>query len=82
MTRFQTLLLLILVVLASLTVGRAVWEIAGLPLAAVIGAVPTLVRALPDWVGWVAFSAIWWLPCALRARGCRTSACSSRLADS
>ncbi|PAP75683.1 hypothetical protein [Rubrivirga marina] len=84
MTRLQTALLLVLLALASLVVGRAAWDLVADPLWAALTVLPALAasaaRSVPEWVGWVAFSSIWWLPCALGKRrwACGSRACISR----
>ena len=77
MTRLQTALLLGLAALASLLVGRVLWDAVALPALGTLADLPTLVasaaRSVPEWVwhtvGWTAFSSIWWLPSAFGARG-------------
>ena len=77
MTRLQTLLLAVLLVLGSVLLGRIAWD-ALAPVAASGAAVAVhALRSAPEAVWWVAFSAIWWLPCVLGKRACHRSSCSA-----
>lgn len=84
MTRLQSTLLFVLAALALLVAGRMAWD-GVLSMAAAAGtvaaALPGLARSVPGWAWWTAFSAVWWLPCALgRSRWrCGSSTCSARL---
>ena len=76
MTRTQTVLL----ALATLALGRAAGDVllpaAGGALAQVVGLAVAAIRGTPAWVGWGAFSAVWWLPCALRRGRCGARSCT------
>ena len=79
LTRLQLFLLCALVALASFALAQAAWS-ALAPLApAAVGLGAAALAAVPAWVwhtlGWTAFSAIWWLPCALGGRRCAPSSC-------
>lgn len=81
MSDLQKFLVLMLVVLVVSVLGRLAWGMIVPPFTALIGAVPSLVAAVPGWLWWVVFGVAMSMICPLKialfGRGCgKSSGCA------